>query len=115
MVSQGKITKINTWFASEFAYLLQKLSSVQEAGGTLLDNSVAFWGNSLSKGNVHARRSVPFVLAGSAGGYFRTGRFLKYGGVPHNGILVSILNAMGLPVTTWGEAEWSHGPLPNLT
>jgi hypothetical protein len=114
-VAQGKITRINQYFASEFAYLLQKLSAVQEGGQTLLDNSVCFWGNGLSKGNVHARRSVPFVLAGSAGGYFRTGRFLRMGGRPHGELLVSILNAMGDPTRTFGEAQWGQGPLANLT
>lgn len=109
-----KMTKINQWFATQFAYLLQKLDSVQEGSGTLLDNSTVFWGNSLSKGNTHARKSVPFVLAGSAGGYHRTGRFLKFGARSHTDLLVSILNSVGVPVTTFGEAKHCNGPLPGL-
>ena len=37
--AKAKLTKINTWFAGELRYLLEKLSNTQEPGGegTLLD------------------------------------------------------------------------------
>ena len=52
------------------------------------------------------------MLAGSAGGALRTGRYLSYEGqgLPHNNLLVSILNAMGVPDAKFGKPDWCTGP-----
>jgi hypothetical protein len=114
-VSVDQLTQINRWYAEQLAYLLGKLDGVMEPGGTLLDNSLVLWGNELAKGNAHSRNDAPYVLAGSAAGYFQTGRFLSYAGnVPHNNLLVSVLNAMDVPATTFGKPEWCTGPLARL-
>ena len=55
-------------------------------------------------------------MAGSGGGYFKTGQYLTFDGDrPHNDLLVAIANALGHPITTFGEAEYCKGPLPGLT
>ncbi len=109
-------TKITTWYSQQFASLLAQMDEVVEPNGkTLLDNSVVLWGNELSNGDTHSRNNIPFVLAGSGGGYFRTGRYMKYANTPHNNLLVSCLNAMGVPATTFGKPEFCTGPLSGLT
>lgn len=103
---------VNAWVAEHvFAKLLQKLDVMEGGGRTYLDNSLVYWGNEL--GFNHIAYSVPCLLAGSAGGYLRTGRYLDYIdwsgrayfaqemgnvilGIPHNRLLVTILQAMGL-------------------
>ena len=112
---KSDLIKINRWYAEQFAYLVGQLKSIPEGNGTLLDNTVILWGNELADGDRHTRNDMPFVLAGNAGGYFKTGRHLKYNGDHHNNLLVSIANAMGVPITTFGNREYSDGPLPNLT
>lgn len=102
------------WVAGEFAYLLDKLSKVPEGEGTMLDNTVLFWCNELSVGNIHSQIDMPFVLAGGGGG-LRTGRYLQYARRSHNDLLVSILNLMGLGDTTWGNPNYCTGPLSGLT
>jgi hypothetical protein len=110
-----KLTLINIWYAQQFAYLLTEMSKIPEGDKTLLDNCAVLWGNELGKGNSHSLNDIPFVLAGSCGGYFRTGRYLKYNGAWHNDLLVSMLNAMGVPAATFGNPAACKGPLPNLT
>jgi hypothetical protein len=111
----AKITQINTWYTEQYAYLLGKLNAVMETNGkTLLDNSIVVWGNELGKGNNHTRRDVPFVMAGTGGGYFRTGRWLNMGGAYHNDLWVSCLNAMGIPDTKFGNPLYSRGALAAL-
>jgi hypothetical protein len=40
---------------------------------------------------------------------------MSYAGKPpHNDLLVSMLNAMDIPVTTFGKETWCRGPLPGL-
>ncbi len=112
----AKLTQINTWYAQQFAYLLGKLADAREVDGSrLLDSSLVMWCNELGKGNAHSRKLAPYVLAGKAGGALRTGRFLTYAGdPPHNDLLVSVLQAMDIPATTFGKAEWCRGPLAGL-
>jgi hypothetical protein len=114
--SQAQLVTINTWYAQQFAYLLQKLDSVQESNGTLLDNCLVIWVNELAKGNVHSHQPLPVVIAGKCGGAIRAGRFLTYPSTtPHNNLLVSVANAMGTKISTFGNPAYCTGALPNLT
>jgi len=112
-----KLTRINTWYAQQLAGLIARLKATPDgAGGTLFDGTLILWCNELAKGNTHGHIGAPYVLAGSAGGALRTGRYLAYDGqgVPHNNLLVSILNAMGVPDRTFGKPDWCTGPLTGL-
>lgn len=114
-VARGKLVKINAWYAEQVAHLLAKLDSIPEGTGTVLDNTVVLWGGELSVGNNHSRKGMNWVLAGSAGGTFRTGRLVSYSGASHNDLLVSLANAMGHPIQSFGLAKHCSGPLPKLT
>ena len=110
-----KLTRINAWYATQLATLMTKLKAIPEGDGTMLDHTLILWCNELAIGNVHSRVDAPYVLGGRAGGALTTGRFLTYpGDVPHNNLLVSILNAMGIPDRTFGKTDWCTGPLPGL-
>jgi len=113
--SKEMLTKINVWFAEQLAALIAAMKQVPEEGGTLFDNTVILWVNELSRGNAHSHPDMPFVLAGGAGGRIKTGRYLKYAGtVPHNNLLVSLLNAFGSDVRTFGNPAYCTGPLAGL-
>jgi hypothetical protein len=115
-IANEKLVKINHWHAEQFAYLLERLQEATEVdGSSMLDNSLVLWGNELGVGNSHTYRDIPWVIAGSAGGYLETGRALQYPDLPHNDLLVSICNAMGLDdVVTFGIPGVCTGALPNL-
>lgn len=104
----------DTWYASKFYRLISQLDQIVEGDKTVLDNSVVFWGNELSVGNQHSHVNMPFIIAGSGGGYFRTGRYLTYQNVSHVNMLVSFLNAMGIEATTFGDPQFCDGPLAGL-
>jgi hypothetical protein len=113
--AKEQLTKINTWYAQQLAYLIAKLKELPEAGGTVFDNTCIVWVNELSKGNSHSGQNQMYVIAGSAGGAIKTGRYLALNGsVPHNNLLLSLCHAMGVPATTFGKPEWCTGPLPGL-
>jgi hypothetical protein len=111
-----KLVAINRWYSNQFAYLLDALDAVPEGDGTLLDHTLVLWCNELSVGQVHSRRSLPYVLAGRAGGALKTGRFLQYAAPapPHNDLLVSLCRAMEVDVSTFGNPAYCNGPLPGL-
>lgn len=109
-------TKINVWFAEQLAYLIGALKAIPEGDGTVFDNTVILWTNEQAKGNNHDRMDMPYVLAGSAGGYFETGRYLVQGQqTPHNKLLVSLLHAMGVDDEVFGDPQYGTGPLSGLT
>jgi hypothetical protein len=111
---------INQWIATEvFAKLCAKLDVPEANGRTYLDNSLVYWGNEL--GFNHIGYSVPCLLAGSAGGFIKPGRYLDYidwngrayfaqemgnviKGIPHNRLLVTIMQAMGLAPADYERA-----------
>lgn len=113
-VANQKLTKINNWFAQQFAYLVASLEAMPEGAGTMLDNSLLLWCNEQGKGNNHARKSMPWLLAGRAGGAVRTGRFLRYENVPHNRLLMGILRAFGVEAATFGDPKFCGGGPLNL-
>ena len=62
--SLSKLAIIDTWHVTQFAYFLEKLKSVKEGEGTLLDNSMIVYGAGISDGNEHSHDNLPTVLAG---------------------------------------------------
>lgn len=112
-VSRVQLMARDAWHSSCLARLLQRLSEIPEGDGTALDNTLVLWGNEVAVGNTHAHTDIPFLIAGG-GWHFRTGRALTYEGASHSNLLVSVLNAMGTPATTFGNPEVCTGDLPGL-
>ena len=51
--SLAKLAIIDKWHVTQFAYFLEKLKSVREGEGTLLDNCMIVYGAGISDGNEH--------------------------------------------------------------
>jgi len=112
----GKLAVIRRWYAEKLTYLLGKLDSVVEGEGTMLDNTLVVLGSELSAANAHSHMDAPFILAGGAG-EFAMGRNLDFSGggdVPHNNLLVAIMNAMGVSGTEFGDPAYCNRPLDEL-
>ena len=112
MDARTKLTKINTWYAEQFAYLVAKLKAIPEGDGSVLDNTLLIWVNEHQKGNNHDRDQIPYVIAGGAGGAVKTGRWLQVAGKKsHNDLWSGCMNAMGLPDQTFGDPTYCTTPL----
>lgn len=112
-----KLTRINTWYCEQVAYLAKRLAETPEPGGegTMLDNTTIVWTNELGKGNSHTLNNIPFVLVGGGLG-FKMGRSLKYKDAHHNRLLLSFAHAFGHRIDRFGNPDFcGEGPLPNLT
>ena len=113
--AQEKLKRINHWFATEIAYLAQRLAETPEPAGrgrTMLDNTQIIWVNELGKGNSHSLDNLPLLLIGGGAG-LKTGRALKFDGVPHNRFWLAIANQLGhRELTTFGTEKFCvDGPL----
>jgi hypothetical protein len=121
------------WYAGQFNAVIEGLKAAPEStGGTVLDNSLLWWSSCIADGSSHHSDNMPFVLAGSNGGFFRNGRCLRFNdvftadplvdldtiGTPdrsNNDLMVSILNSFGSTAQTFGDARFCKGALPNVT
>ena len=129
------IQKVNTFYATQFAYLLDKLASATDVDGSpVLDNCVILFTSEFGDGDDHYHYDLPMVVAGRAGGAFSTGRHIHYASTPDNGagaigtarradkplanLYISIMQAFGLNVGTFGSVDgttpYGTGPLIDL-
>jgi hypothetical protein len=114
--------RIDLKFAGLFKYLLDRLSSYTTPNGNLLDQGVTVWTNDLANGPPHGSRNLPYVCAGSAGGFLRTGQYVNAGKglgyddyVTNNkflntiGAAVGVTNAAGGPLDDFGDPSLEKG------
>lgn len=97
---------VDRHFARAFKYLLDRLAAYQVPSGSLLDAGVAVWLNDQAQGPSHSSRNLPYILAGSAGGYFRQGAYVRVDtDNSHCRLLNMIGTAVGLRSTTGGDLD----------
>lgn len=110
---QAKIKKINHFHLSQFAYLANKLKSIPEGDGTLLDYCMMAYGSGIGDGNRHNHDELPIVFVGGGGGSIRTGRHVRYPkDTPLTNLWVSMLDRMDSSVPALGD---SNGRLTDLS
>jgi hypothetical protein len=111
---------LKRWFMDQFVYLIEKMENTPDEGGSLLDNTLVVLCSELGDSNLHDHDRVPFVLAGGAAGAIKTGRYLNYQGKhngknePHTKLLVSVANAVGAGIDSFGYTGEGTGGLSGL-
>jgi len=109
---QAKIKKINIYHIEQFAYFLNKLKSIHEGEGTVLDHSMIVYGSGISDGDRHNHDDLPILVAGKGNGTIKGNRHLVYPkNTPLNNLYVSMLERVGMPGSKLGD---SNGALPKL-
>lgn len=128
--------KFDRWYAARWAYLLNKLDSIKEGNGTLLDNTlilfasdtysaqISTWGDDVG---AHATFRIPMWMAGGGAFAFKTGQYIQPPGlkrankstlhqdrVAHHRLLTSIAQAFGMPVNSFGSNDPGKGGLTQL-
>jgi Protein of unknown function (DUF1552) len=100
-------TVIDTWFYSKVAELVKDLSSTPEGNGTVLDNTCILVSNDMNEGSFHDVHSIPYLIIGGCGGFFKTGQTVGFPkSVPNNQLLTTICHAMGLQVPSVGNSAY---------
>jgi hypothetical protein len=95
------------------AYLLEKLNSIPEGDGTLLDHCMIVYGSGHSDGNSHDHGDLPILLAGGGCGSLRPARHIRYpAGTPLNNLWLSLLDCLNVRVDELGD---STGRLAGLS
>ena len=67
----AKVAKINQFHVSLFGYYLERLASIADGDGTLLDHSLIMYGSGMGNPNIHDHVNLPIVVAGGSAGKAR--------------------------------------------
>lgn len=96
--------KIQQWHVEQLAAFLERLRSVREGEGTLLDHSAVVFASGMRDGNAHDPNDLPVLLCGRAGGAHAPGKLLRYPNpTPLCNLYVSLAEWMGAPVPSFGD------------
>ena len=110
-----KIKQINRFHVEQLAYILQKMQSVKEGNGTLLDNTLVVYGGGISDGDRHNHNNLPILVAGGRGVVKTGGRHIVYpDGTPMTNLFMTVFDRMGMPSEKIGSIGDSTGKLAQL-
>jgi hypothetical protein len=112
------IQAIDRWYVEQFLYLVDRLRSVREGEGTLLDHSLVVYGctNSSGTGNGwpgHSLKDVGCILAGHGGGLVpKLGRQVRFpDGTSLSNLWLTLAQMVGVERKEFGR---STGTLAGL-
>jgi hypothetical protein len=99
-----KCTKIQTHHVELFTAYLEKLRSIPDGDGSLLDHMVLLFGAGLSNSDRHTHSPLPTLVVGGPGA-IKGGRHLVYEeGTPLTNLHVTLLDKVGVPVDKLGDS-----------
>ena len=97
------LIKLNTWQVSLFAKFVERLKNTPDVDGSMLDNSVIFWGSGMSESDLHYRIDVPTLLVGTGNGLYKGNRHqVAAKETPIGNFLVDVAQKFGAEVDRMG-------------
>jgi hypothetical protein len=102
----AQYARLNQYHVRTLAYFVEKLGSLAEGDGTLLDHSLILYGSNMGNSNQHLHYDVPHVLIGGASGQLKGNRYLAYPSraVPTGNLLLSIMDLYGIERDSFGDS-----------
>ena len=101
-----RYAEINRYHVSTLAYFAEKLKSIPDGDGTLLDHSLIMYGTNMGNSNQHLHFDVPHILVGGANGQLKGNRHLTYERktTPTGNLLLAVLDMYGIHQQVQGDS-----------
>jgi hypothetical protein len=106
-----KVTQINVHHVEQFAYFVNRLKSIQDGDGTLLDHSMRLRQQSERRERPQPPQSAD-GRTGRGNGQLTTGRHVVYPDTPMTNLYLTLLDRMGVPAEKLGD---SNGKVEHLS
>jgi hypothetical protein len=107
-----KCARIQTYHVKLFADYLEKLRSVPDGDGSLLDHVILLFGGGISHSDRHTHGPLPTLVVGGGAGTIKGGRHLVYPEhTPLTNLQLTLLANLGVPTEKLGD---STGQLKEL-
>jgi hypothetical protein len=102
--------RITRHYIMQLAYLADRLQSMPEGQGTVLDNTCLLWLSNMFSGSRHDNSTLPILTVGNLGGSIETGRVLNYRDKGDENrklcsLYLSLMDRMDVPLTHFGDAD----------
>jgi hypothetical protein len=120
LAAEEAMTDYMAYHAAQLAHIIELFDSIPEDGGSLLDNTVILWITELAD-SWHGMDHYPMVVAGGVNSGLNLGRYVHHArttpyetqkhipdpfmGIPHNRMLVTVCQAMGLDINAVGKTK----------
>src|SRR5256714_1138829 len=97
---------INRYHVSTLAYFAEKLKSIPDGDGNLLDRSLILYGTNMGNSNQHMHYDVPHILVGGANAQLKGNRHLTYERktITTGNLLLSVLDLFGIHNDVQGDS-----------
>ena len=110
-----RMSKINAFHVSLFAYFLEKLKNTPEGGGSLLDHSVYLYGSGMGNPNVHDHVNLPILVAGGGAGRIKGARHITYSEpTPLANLHLTLLERVGVRMDKFADSKGKVDELLSL-
>jgi hypothetical protein len=107
--------KFDRLWASQVAYLMNRLAMISEGDGSMLDNTLIYWGVESGTDHNHSPRDMQYLLIGGKNMGFQVGQYLKLSGTQSaHKIHTSVLHGLGYTAAMGFGIEDSCGPLAGI-
>jgi len=101
----AKVLQINMFHTRLYGYFLERLRSVPDGDGSLLDHSLLVYGSPLSDGNMHLYKDLPVLLVGGEATGLRGGRHVAYPeNTPIANLYLTLLDKLGIHLESFGDS-----------
>ena len=101
---QEKCIKIQTYYSTVMAKFLNKLKSLPDGDGNMLDHALFVWGSNMSNSDRHNHSPLPMTIIGGANGKVKGGQHLKYPDqTPLSNLLLTVVQRAGVEVDKVGD------------
>ncbi len=100
-----KVIQIDLYHMKVFAQFVEKMRSVSDGDGSLLDHSMIVYGGGLSDGNMHYHNNLPILLVGGGSGRIKGGRHVLYPeDTPVSNLWLTLLDMLGVEQKKLGDS-----------
>ena len=103
--SLEKLVRIQTWHMQVFADFVDRLDSIEDGEGSLLDNALFLYGSNMSNSDRHNNYPLPNILVGGGAGALSGGRHID---LPENttlsNLLLTVLNKAGVEQDSFADS-----------
>ena len=101
----AKLATLNRYHIEQLAYFMEKLDSIADGDGTLLDQVMIQYGCGISDGNQHLHVNLPVLVAGGGAGAIDGGRHLRVTEeTPLTNLQLAMLARLGVPTEKLGDS-----------
>lgn len=103
-----KVALIDRFHIAQYAYIIERLRSIPEGEGTLLDNCLICAGSGISDGDSHNYNDLQLLVAGKGGGALQPGLHHHFkGSVPLANLWLSVARHAGVDTPRFADSTAS--------